>query len=77
MYAIFLNTLYRVGLKKLAVHIADYWGDHTSSPLTEADGLPHMPLLPLAGSAESTARTLRVRVDALHVRHLQRGCPRP
>jgi hypothetical protein len=37
MYAIFLNTLYRVGLKKLAVHIADYWGDHTSSPLKSRD----------------------------------------
>jgi hypothetical protein len=37
MYAIFLNTLYRVGFKKLAVHIADYWGNHTSSPLKNRD----------------------------------------
>jgi hypothetical protein len=37
MYAIFLNTLYSVGLKKLAVHIADYWGNHTSSHLKSRD----------------------------------------
>jgi hypothetical protein len=37
MYAIFLNTLYCVGLKKLAIYIADYWGDHTSSPLKSRD----------------------------------------
>jgi hypothetical protein len=37
MYAIFLNTLYRVGFKKLAIYIADFLMSHPSHPLKSRD----------------------------------------